>query len=54
MLRLLPGTLSRRRVGRELRLVPNTIKTRSRAIYRKLSVTSLARCGGQGRDLGLV
>src|SRR5262249_4037046 len=36
VLRLLRGTLSLREIGQELHLSPNTIKTHTRVIYRKL------------------
>jgi LuxR family maltose regulon positive regulatory protein len=40
ILRLLATDLSLREIGRELYLSPNTVKTHTRAIYRKLGVSS--------------
>jgi LuxR family maltose regulon positive regulatory protein len=49
VLRLLRGTLSLREIGQQLYLSQNTIKTHTRAIYRKLGVSTrrdaLARAG---------
>jgi LuxR family transcriptional regulator, maltose regulon positive regulatory protein len=40
VLRLLSGTLSLREIGQEMHLSQNTIKTHTRAIYRKLGVST--------------
>ena len=40
VLRLLRGSLSRREIAAELRRSPNTIKTQTQAIYRKLGVST--------------
>ncbi len=40
VLRLLPSTLSPREIAKELYLSPNTIKTHSRSLYRKLGVNT--------------
>ena len=40
MLQLLYGSLSRREIAAELGVSPNTIKTQTQAIYRKLGVSS--------------
>jgi len=53
VLRLLQGTLSLREIGRELYLSPNTIKTHTRAIYRKLGVADRQGAVATARDRGL-
>jgi LuxR family transcriptional regulator, maltose regulon positive regulatory protein len=40
VLRLLRGTLSLREIGLELNLSPNTVKTHTQAVYRKLGVST--------------
>jgi LuxR family maltose regulon positive regulatory protein len=40
VLRLLGGSLSMREIAQELGLSPNTVKTHTRAIYRKLGVST--------------
>src|SRR6201981_39299 len=40
VLQLLRGSLSRREIAAELRRSPNTIKTQTQAIYRKLGVST--------------
>jgi LuxR family maltose regulon positive regulatory protein len=40
VLRLLRGTLSLREIGQQLYLSPNTVKTHTRAVYRKLGVST--------------
>jgi LuxR family maltose regulon positive regulatory protein len=54
VLRLLRGTLSLREIGQELHLSGNTIKTHTRAIYRKLGVTGRREAVEQGRKLGIL
>ena len=54
VLRLLQGTLSLRDIGRELYLSPNTIKTHTRALYRKLGVSDRQDAVAKARQLGLV
>lgn len=54
VLRLLRGTLSLREIGQELNLSPNTIKTHTRVIYRKLGVSTRREAIEQGRRLGVV
>jgi LuxR family maltose regulon positive regulatory protein len=40
VLRLLEGTLSLREIGQQLYLSPNTVKTHTKAVYRKLGVST--------------
>jgi LuxR family maltose regulon positive regulatory protein len=54
VLRMLQGTLSLRDIGRELYLSPNTIKTHTRTLYRKLDVSDRRDAVARGRDLGLI
>jgi ATP/maltotriose-dependent transcriptional regulator MalT len=54
VLRLLQGTLSLRDIGRELYLSPNTIKTHTRALYRKLGVSDRQDAVAKARELGLM
>lgn len=54
MLRLLQGTLSYREIGQLLHISQNTIKTHTRAIYRKLGVSSRPEAIQQGRALGIL
>jgi LuxR family transcriptional regulator, maltose regulon positive regulatory protein len=54
VLRLLQGTLSLRGIGRELYLSPNTIKTHTRALYRKLGVSDRQEAIAKARELGLL
>ena len=54
VLRLLAGTLSLRGIGRELYLSPNTIKTHTRALYRKLGVSDRQDAVARARELGLM
>jgi len=54
VLRLLAGTLSLREIGRELYLSPNTIKTHTRALYRKLAVSDRQDAVARARELGLM
>jgi LuxR family transcriptional regulator, maltose regulon positive regulatory protein len=54
VLRMLQGTLSLRDIGHELYLSPNTIKTHTRALYRKLDVSDRQDAVARGRELGLL
>ena len=54
VLRMLQGTLSLRDIGRELYLSPNTIKTHTRTLYRKLEVSDRHDAVTRGRELGLL
>jgi LuxR family transcriptional regulator, maltose regulon positive regulatory protein len=54
VLQMLQGTLSLRDIGRELYLSPNTIKTHTRALYRKLQVSDRHEAVARGRELGLI
>jgi LuxR family transcriptional regulator, maltose regulon positive regulatory protein len=54
VLRMLQGTLSLRDIGRELYLSPNTIKTHTRTLYRKLDVSDRQDAVTRGRELGLL
>lgn len=54
VLRMLQGTLSLRDIGRELYLSPNTIKSHTRALYRKLDVSDRQDAVARGRELGLI
>jgi LuxR family transcriptional regulator, maltose regulon positive regulatory protein len=54
ILRLMPSDLSLREIGGELYLSLNTVKTHSRAIYRKLGVSSRSGAVDRARDLQLL
>lgn len=54
VLRLLRGTLSRREIGTELHLSENTIKTHTRAIYRKLGASTRDDTIKRARELGIL
>jgi LuxR family maltose regulon positive regulatory protein len=54
VLRLMPTDSSLREIANALYLSPNTVKTHTRAIYRKLSVSSRQEAVARGRELGLV
>jgi LuxR family transcriptional regulator, maltose regulon positive regulatory protein len=54
VLRMLQGTMSLRDIGRELYLSPNTIKTHTRTLYRKLGVSDRQDAVARGRELGLI
>ncbi|MGE5292720.1 MAG: LuxR C-terminal-related transcriptional regulator [Micromonosporaceae bacterium] len=54
VLRLLRGTVSLREIGQELYLSANTIKTHTRAIYRKLGVSTRRDAVERARDAGLL
>jgi LuxR family transcriptional regulator, maltose regulon positive regulatory protein len=53
VLRLLGGTLSLREIGQEMHLSQNTIKTHTRAIYRKLGVSTRHAAVEKGRETGV-
>ncbi len=54
VLRLLASDLSAREIGAELFLSPNTIRTHTQAIYRKLGVNSRADAVARAHALGLI
>jgi ATP/maltotriose-dependent transcriptional regulator MalT len=54
VLRLLATDLSTREIGGELFLSPNTVRTHTRALYRKLSVNSRADAVARADALGLL
>ena len=54
VLRLLPSDLSAREIGGELFLSSNTVHTHTRAIYRKLRVSSRAEAVARAGELGLL
>jgi LuxR family transcriptional regulator, maltose regulon positive regulatory protein len=54
VLRLLRGSLSLREIGLELYVSPNTIKTHTQAIYRKLGVSTRHDAVEQGRQAGIL
>jgi LuxR family maltose regulon positive regulatory protein len=54
ILKLFPSGLSQRGIGRELFLSLNTVKSHSRAIYRKLGVSSRAQAIERARELALL
>ena len=54
VLRLLRGSLSLREIGEQLYLSQNTIKTHTRAIYRKLGVSSRDDAISRGRDIDIL
>jgi LuxR family maltose regulon positive regulatory protein len=53
VLRLLATTLSQREIGRELYVSLNTVKTHTKAIFRKLGVASRAEAVERAKELGL-
>ncbi|MGO9784775.1 MAG: LuxR C-terminal-related transcriptional regulator [Streptosporangiaceae bacterium] len=53
VLRLLGGSLSLREIGQELYLSPNTIKTHTQAIYRKLGVSTRHDAVARGHDIDI-
>ncbi len=53
VLRRLGGTLSLREIGQEMHLSQNTIKTHTRAIYRKLGVSTRQAAVERGREIGI-
>jgi LuxR family maltose regulon positive regulatory protein len=54
VLGLLCGPLSVRGIAAELSLSPNTIKTQTQAIYRKLGVSTRAVAIARGQDTGML
>jgi LuxR family maltose regulon positive regulatory protein len=54
ILRLLRGSLSLREIGQELFLSQNTIKTHTRAIYRKLGVSTRHDAIAMGRTIDIL
>ena len=54
VLRLMPTESSLREIAKTLYLSPNTVKTHTRSIYRKLGVSSREEAVERGRGLGLV
>ena len=54
VLRLLRGSLSLREIGLELYVSPNTIKTHTQAIYRKLGVSTRHDAVEHGRQAGIL
>ena len=54
VLRQLRGTLSLRDIGRQLDLSSNTVKTHTRAIYRKLGVSTRQDAIGKGHAAGVL
>jgi LuxR family transcriptional regulator, maltose regulon positive regulatory protein len=53
VLRLLRSALSLRDIGQEMFISPNTVKTHTRAIYRKLGVSTRREAVDRAEDLGL-
>ena len=54
VLRLLASELSQREIGSELFLSVNTVKTHTRALYRKLGATSRETAVARATALGLL
>ena len=54
VLRLLRGSLTLREIGAELGLSPNTIKTRTQAIYRKLGVSTRQAAIIRAQHMGIL
>jgi ATP/maltotriose-dependent transcriptional regulator MalT len=54
VLRYLSGTLSLREIGEALYVSQNTVKTHTRAIYRKLGTSSRQGAIRRGRELGIL
>ena len=54
VLRLLTGTLSLREIANVMYVSPNTVKTHTQAVYRKLGVSSRQDAVAEGRRLGLL
>jgi ATP/maltotriose-dependent transcriptional regulator MalT len=54
VLRLLGSKLSQREIAAELYVSFNTVKTRTRAIFRKLDAASRAEAVSRARELGLL
>jgi LuxR family maltose regulon positive regulatory protein len=53
VLHMLGGTLSLREIGHEMYVSPNTVKTHTQAIYRKLGVSSRHDAVARGKRLGI-
>jgi LuxR family transcriptional regulator, maltose regulon positive regulatory protein len=54
VLRLLPTRLTQREIGRELYLSLNTVKSHTRAIYRKLAVSSRSEAVSKARQINIL
>jgi LuxR family transcriptional regulator, maltose regulon positive regulatory protein len=54
VLRLLRGTLSLREISQELYLSPNTVKTHTRAAYRKLGVSTRQDAIARAHETGVL
>jgi len=54
VLQLLRGSLSRREIAAEVGRSPNTIKTQTQAIYRKLGVSTRGAAITRGLDTGIL
>jgi DNA-binding CsgD family transcriptional regulator len=54
VLRLLTGTLSLREIASTMDVSPNTVKTHTQAVYRKLRVSGRQDAVAEGRRLGLL
>lgn len=54
VLAFLPSYLSRARIGQELFISTNTVKTHTSSIYRKLNVSSRSEAVARARELGLI
>jgi len=54
VLRLMESKLSQREIAAELYVSFNTVKTHTRAIFRKLGVASRAEAVARARELGLL
>jgi len=54
VLRLLTGTLSLREIANVMYVSPNTVKTHTQAVYRKLGVSGRKDAVAEGRRLGLL
>jgi LuxR family transcriptional regulator, maltose regulon positive regulatory protein len=51
---MLRGPMSIAEIAQELELSPNTIKTHTQAIYRKLGVSARPAAVARARELGLL
>ena len=54
VLRLLGSGLTQREIGSELFLSANTVKSHTRALYRKLNASSREEAIAQARELGII
>jgi LuxR family maltose regulon positive regulatory protein len=54
VLQLLRGTLSAREIGQELCVSANTVKSHTRAVYRKLGVSTRHDAVRRGHELGII